>query len=191
MLYVLILLIINALLTAFMYFLTEIPIVTIIYIVFLFVYEGLIYFAYRVVNDNCDEKSMWIKKCEPKWFEVKNEVIYDPIDTNINDIYNLKLYANYYHRKRNGKLIQKHINLYNESKNTLDFSEKYSEPHKITYVCSNTKLAVKPNFWTTLPHLYFKYRGTKVGSYVNFSDEYINIVLPMEYRKNIYKTERN
>lgn len=68
MLYVLILLIINALLTAFMYFLTEIPIVTIIYIVFLFVYEGLIYFAYRVVNSNCDEKSMWIEKCEPKWF---------------------------------------------------------------------------------------------------------------------------
>lgn len=48
MLYILILLIINALLTVPIYFLTENPIVTvtIIYMAFLFVYEGLIYFAY-------------------------------------------------------------------------------------------------------------------------------------------------
>lgn len=191
MLYVLILLIINASLTLFMYLLTKIPIVAIMYMAYLFVNETLIYFAYRVLNGNCDEKSIWIEKCEPKWFEVENEIIYGPIDTNINDIYNLKQYAEYYRKKQNGKLVQEHINLYNESKNTLDFSENYREPHKITYVCSNTKLAVKPNFWISLPNLYFKYRNTEIGSYVNFSDEYINIVLPMEYRKNIYKTERN
>ena len=64
MLYVLILLIINASLTLFMYLLTKIPIVAIMYMAYIFVNEALIYFAYKILNNEYD-----FNKCD---FKVNN-----------------------------------------------------------------------------------------------------------------------